>query len=158
RSRRAPARALRRRQRRGDDARRAAAAPPRRDRRPPRRGLRARRRRGDRRNRVRAGSRVVRNLPEPMRRVVLKLGSTIVADDRGALRRDVLARISGVAADLHDAGDEVVVVTSGAIARGIEVLDIPVRPTAIDELQAASAVGQGKLYRVYDELLRTRGV
>ena len=34
----------------------------------------------------------------------------------------------------------------------------PLRPPAIDELQAASAVGQGKLYRVYDELLRARGV
>src|SRR5213079_394113 len=43
-------------------------------------------------------------------------------------------------------------------ARGIEVMDLPVRPTAIEDLQAASAVGQGKLYRVYDELLRARGV
>ena len=37
-------------------------------------------------------------------------------------------------------------------------MDLPVRPRAIDDLQAASAVGQGKLYRVYDELLRERGV
>ena len=37
-------------------------------------------------------------------------------------------------------------------------MDLPVRPTAIEDLQAASAVGQGKLYRVYDELLRERGV
>jgi glutamate 5-kinase len=38
------------------------------------------------------------------------------------------------------------------------VLEIPLRPRAVDELQAASAVGQGKLYQVYDELLRARGV
>ena len=50
------------------------------------------------------------------------------------------------------------VVTSGAIARGMRVMELPVRPTAIEDLQAASAVGQGKLYRVYDELLRERGV
>ncbi len=37
-------------------------------------------------------------------------------------------------------------------------MSIPLRPRAIDELQAASAVGQGKLYQVYDELLRERGV
>jgi glutamate 5-kinase len=37
-------------------------------------------------------------------------------------------------------------------------MEIPLRPRAIDELQAASAVGQGKLYQVYDELLRERGV
>jgi glutamate 5-kinase len=48
-------------------------------------------------------------------------------------------------------------VTSGAIARGMGVMQIP-RPRAVDELQAASAVGQGKLYRVYDELLALRGV
>jgi glutamate 5-kinase len=40
----------------------------------------------------------------------------------------------------------------------MRVMDLPVRPRLIDELQAASAVGQGKLYRVYDELLRGRGV
>src|SRR4051794_13864026 len=38
------------------------------------------------------------------------------------------------------------------------VMSLPLRPRAIDELQAASAVGQGKLYQVYDELLRARDV
>ena len=93
-----------------------------------------------------------------MARAVVKLGSSIVADERGVLRDDVLDRICGAVADFHEAGNEVVVVTSGAIARGIEVMDLPVRPTSIEDLQAASAVGQGKLYRVYDELLRARGV
>ena len=50
------------------------------------------------------------------------------------------------------------VVTSGAIARGMGVMELPLRPRAIEELQAASAVGQGKLYQVYDELLRARGL
>src|SRR5213596_681601 len=93
-----------------------------------------------------------------MARAVVKLGSSIVADERGVLRAAVLERICGEVADFHDAGNEVVVVTSGAIACGIEVMDLPVRPSAIEDLQAASAVGQGKLYRVYDELLRERGV
>jgi glutamate 5-kinase len=93
-----------------------------------------------------------------MSRAVVKLGSSIVADERGVLRADALERICGAVADFHAAGNEIVVVTSGAIARGIEVMDLPVRPTAIEDLQAASAVGQGKLYRVYDELLRARGV
>ncbi len=53
---------------------------------------------------------------------------------------------------------EAILVTSGAIARGMRVMDLPRRPTTIGELQAASAVGQGKLYRIYDELLRERGV
>ena len=49
-------------------------------------------------------------------------------------------------------------VTSGAIARGMRVLDLALRPRAIEDLQAASAIGQGKLYRVYDELLREHGI
>jgi glutamate 5-kinase len=51
-----------------------------------------------------------------------------------------------------------VLVTSGAIARGMRALDLPGRPRAMDELQAVSAVGQGKLYRTYDELLQQHGV
>src|SRR5262249_14543888 len=40
----------------------------------------------------------------------------------------------------------------------MRVMELPQRPSAIRQLQAASAVGQGKLYRIYDELLRERGV
>jgi glutamate 5-kinase len=90
--------------------------------------------------------------------LVVKLGSSIVADDRGEVRLDVLGQICDQLAELHRAGRSPVVVTSGAIAHGMGVLTIPLRPRAIDELQAASAVGQGKLYQVYDELLRARGV
>src|SRR6187399_1701671 len=93
-----------------------------------------------------------------MARYVVKLGSSIVAEDSGALRPAVLARVCDQVAARHAAGDDVVVVTSGAIARGIRVMGLSPRPTAIEDLQAASAVGQGKLYRVYDELLRERGV
>jgi glutamate 5-kinase len=90
--------------------------------------------------------------------VVVKLGSSIVCDEHGEPRTEVLAGICDQLAELHAAGREPVVVTSGAIARGMGVRQIPLRPRAIDELQAASAVGQGKLYQVYDELLRARAV
>jgi glutamate 5-kinase len=93
-----------------------------------------------------------------MRRVVVKLGSSVVADSDGALRLEVLAHICDQLAAAHGEGIEVVVVTSGAIARGMRVMNLPQRPTSIGALQAASAVGQGKLYRVYDELLREREV
>ena len=89
---------------------------------------------------------------------VIKLGSSIVAGDDGAVREDVLRAVCGEVADLHAAGEDLVIVTSGAIARGMRELELPLRPRAIDELQAASAVGQGKLYPVFDELLRARGV
>src|SRR5258708_21431798 len=93
-----------------------------------------------------------------MRRVVVKLGSSVVADADGELREDALARVCDAAAELHRGGDEAILVTSGAIARGMRTMGLPQRPSTIGELQAASAVGQGKLYRVYDELLRDRDV
>lgn len=93
-----------------------------------------------------------------MSRVVVKLGSSVVAEPSGSLRMDVLEGICGELADLHGAGVEPILVTSGAIARGMEAMGLTQRPGTVGALQAASAVGQGKLYRVYDELLRERGV
>jgi glutamate 5-kinase len=89
---------------------------------------------------------------------VIKLGSSIVAREDGELRADVLGRICDALAALHAGGERCVLVSSGAIARGVRVMGLPARPTLIPELQAASAVGQGKLYRSYDELLRARGI
>ncbi|HEX4187459.1 MAG TPA: glutamate 5-kinase [Solirubrobacteraceae bacterium] len=93
-----------------------------------------------------------------MRRVVVKLGSSVVADGEGEPRSEVLERVCRVLADAHRAGEEVIIVTSGAIARGMRVMELARRPRSIGDLQAASAVGQGKLYRIYDELLREHGV
>ncbi len=90
--------------------------------------------------------------------VVIKLGSSIVADDRGVVRADVLRHVCAEAGALQRSGGHVVLVTSGAIARGARALELPVRPREMDELQAASAVGQGKLFRVYEELLLEAGV
>ena len=92
------------------------------------------------------------------RLIVMKLGSSIVADERGELRTDVIDGVCAEVARLYEAGDDVVMVTSGAIARGMRLMNLPFRPSAMAELQAASAVGQGTLYRAYDELLSARGV
>jgi glutamate 5-kinase len=89
---------------------------------------------------------------------VVKLGSSIVAEESGELRLSVIARIVEEVAALHREGVEVVVVTSGAIARGMHLLNMGARPATVEDLQAASAVGQGRLYRTYDELLRERGI
>jgi glutamate 5-kinase len=93
-----------------------------------------------------------------MATVVVKLGSNIVADDAGDVRMEVLEAVCDEVAARHRAGDDVVVVTSGAIAVGMRLMELPMRPTAMEELQAASAVGQGKLYRTYDVLLQERSV
>jgi glutamate 5-kinase len=89
---------------------------------------------------------------------VVKLGSSVVAQDNGELRLSVVARLCEEVGQLHRSGVDVVIVTSGAIARGVRLLELPVRRSEIAELQAASAVGQGRLYRSYDELLREQGL
>jgi glutamate 5-kinase len=93
-----------------------------------------------------------------MSMVVAKLGSAIVADEHGDVRRDVLGSICEQVAAQRKRGRQVVLVTSGAIAVGMRAMGLPVRPSAMDELQAASAVGQGRLYRVYEELLSGLGL
>jgi glutamate 5-kinase len=89
--------------------------------------------------------------------LVVKLGSSIVADDDGELRGDVLDSVCEQVAALERGGERVVMVTSGAIARGIRLLGLGARPRAMDELQAASAVGQGDLFRAYEGRLGSRG-
>jgi glutamate 5-kinase len=89
--------------------------------------------------------------------LVVKLGSSIVAADDGELRADVLDSVCEQVSGLEQGGERVVMVTSGAIARGMRSLELPVRPRAMDELQAASAVGQGDLFRAYESRLAKGG-
>jgi glutamate 5-kinase len=89
--------------------------------------------------------------------LVVKLGSSIVAADDGELRTDVLDSVCSQVSALEQGGERVVMVTSGAIARGMRLLGLPVRPRAMDELQAASAVGQGDLFRAYESRLASGG-
>lgn len=89
--------------------------------------------------------------------LVVKLGSSIVAADDGALRADVLDSVCEQVAGLEREGEQMVMVTSGAIARGMRLMGLPARPRAMDELQAASAVGQGDLFRAYEGRLARSG-
>ncbi|MGI9019365.1 MAG: glutamate 5-kinase [Solirubrobacterales bacterium] len=88
--------------------------------------------------------------------VVAKLGSSIVAGEDGKLRADVLDGVCEQVGVLHAAGENVALVTSGAVACGMRVMGLSVRPREVDELQAASAVGQGTLFRAYEERLAAR--
>src|SRR3954465_12771303 len=90
--------------------------------------------------------------------VVAKLGSAIVADHDGAVRGDVLDCMCEQVAAQRKRGRQVVIVTSGAIAIGMRAMALPLRPSAMDELQAASAVGQGRLYREYEVLPPAAGL
>ena len=90
--------------------------------------------------------------------VVVKLGSSIVADENGEVRDAVLDSVCAQVAELHHAGEDVAMVTSGAIALGWRLMELEQRPRTVDELQAASAVGQGSVFRAYESRLATRDV
>ncbi len=85
------------------------------------------------------------------RTVVIKLGSSVLVDDNGSLRADVFDRVVREVARRQAAGDRLVVVSSGGIACGMPLLGLATRPTRIEELQATSAVGQGRLYREWEQ-------
>jgi glutamate 5-kinase len=89
--------------------------------------------------------------------LVVKLGSSIVAADDGSLRTEVLDSVCAQVSALERGGERVVMVTSGAIARGMRLLDLGERPRAMDALQACSAVGQGDLFRAYESRLAAGG-
>ena len=88
---------------------------------------------------------------------VIKIGSNVVADGSGEVRVERLREICEQAARIHEQGEGVVLVTSGAIALGMHMMKLDVRPREMDELQAASAVGQGTLYKIYNDLLKEMG-
>jgi glutamate 5-kinase len=81
--------------------------------------------------------------------LVVKLGSSTLVDAEGELRHEVLeARVRDLVR-VRRQGHHPVLVTSGAIACGLGRLGISERPTALPDLQAASAVGQGVLFQRY---------
>jgi len=80
---------------------------------------------------------------------VVKVGSNTLTDERGALNRRYIASLTDQIADLMGQGVRVVLVTSAAIAAGLEVLGWHERPADIDSLQAAASIGQAALLDVY---------
>ncbi len=92
------------------------------------------------------------------RRVVVKVGSSLVTDDGRGLDAEALARIASQIAGLVRAGQQVVLVSSGAIAAGMQRLGWSRRPRQIHELQAAAAVGQMGLAQAYETEFRAQGL
>jgi glutamate 5-kinase len=84
------------------------------------------------------------------KRVVVKVGSTLVTNDGRGLDHAAVARWAGEIAALKRGGRDVVLVSSGAIAEGIVRLGWLKRPRAIHDLQAAAAVGQMGLIQAYE--------
>ena len=92
------------------------------------------------------------------KRIVVKVGSSLVTNDGKGLDHDAIARWAAQIAKLRGAGKEVVLVSSGAIAEGMQRLGWVRRPKEIHELQAAAAVGQMGLAQVYESQFGRYGI
>ncbi len=85
-------------------------------------------------------------------RVVIKVGTSTLAYATGKLNIRLTSELCKVISDLKNAGNEVVLVSSGAIGMGVGKLGLTKKPTDIPTKQAAAAVGQCELMYAYDKL------
>jgi glutamate 5-kinase len=92
------------------------------------------------------------------RRLVVKVGSSLVTNQGQGLDQAAIARWAAQIAQLRTRNKEVVLVSSGAIAEGMQRLGWTRRPQAMHELQAAAAVGQMGLVQVYETCFREHGL
>jgi glutamate 5-kinase len=93
------------------------------------------------------------------KRLVVKIGSSLLVDSAsGALKAPWLASLCDDIATLKAQGKEIIVVSSGAIALGRNVLKLPKGPLKLEDSQAAAAVGQIDLAHAYEDAFRGRGI
>lgn len=92
------------------------------------------------------------------RRLVVKVGSSLLVEDSGELNRAWLDSLADDLAALAREGHQLLVVSSGAIAIGSSVLGINRRRARLEDLQAAAAAGQVQLVHAYQEALRSHDI
>ncbi len=92
------------------------------------------------------------------RKLVLKVGSSLVTNEGRGIDLQAVAQWAEQIADLHAQGRQLVLVSSGAIAEGMARLGWPRRPSAMNELQAAAAVGQMGLVQAYEAAFARHGI
>jgi glutamate 5-kinase len=85
-----------------------------------------------------------------VRRIVVKVGSSILASVEKGLHYEVFSHLAKEISDLKRQGYEIVLVSSGAIAAGMEKMGYKTRPQAITLKQATAAVGQTRLMNIYE--------
>ena len=85
-------------------------------------------------------------------RIVIKVGTSTIAHSTGCINIRHVEELCKVLADLKNAGNEIILVSSGAIGMGVGKLSLKEKPTDMPTKQAAAAVGQCELMYVYDKL------
>lgn len=90
--------------------------------------------------------------------MVIKIGSSTLVDDSGSLDRDYLRTLAAQVDRVRKEGWRPIIVSSAAIACGLEALGIEERPTDMPSLQAAASVGQSALSTAYAEIFGEYGI
>ena len=91
-------------------------------------------------------------------RVVAKIGTSSLTDERGVVDRAAVARLSEQTAAVRAAGHEILLVSSGAVSAGVAAVGLPARPTDMPTLQALAAAGQSRLMELYNAELARHGL
>ena len=104
-----------------------------------------------------AGPGPAREAVRAARRLVVKIGSSSLTAPDGGLDRDRVERVTEALASRHGRGDDVLVVSSGAVACGLAPLGLAAPPTDLATLQAAAAVGQAHLVDAWTRAWSRRG-
>ena len=90
-------------------------------------------------------------------RIVVKVGTSTLTYANGKLNLNRMEKLVRELADLHNAGKEVILVSSGAIGVGAEKMGIKAAPRTIPDKQALAAIGQGALLHMYEKLFAEYG-
>jgi len=94
----------------------------------------------------------------PSRLIVVKVGTSGITTGEGKLDEKEIQKLTCQIAVVIEHGDQIVLVTSGAVAAGIEELGIPVKPNDIVFQQAAAATGQSVLMAKYREFFKEHNI
>lgn len=92
------------------------------------------------------------------RLIVVKIGSSTLVDERGSLDGGFIASLCSQVSSLVSSGTKVVIVSSGAVAAGRDVLGISGRPSDMGTLQACASAGQARLTQAYADVLAVSGI
>lgn len=92
-----------------------------------------------------------------VRKVVIKVGTRLLADIRGVSKRQRVEELVAQVARGRKQGLDVILVSSGAIGAGMSVLESEVRPRSVPQLQAHAAVGQSRLMYLYEAACVAQG-
>lgn len=86
------------------------------------------------------------------RRIVVKVGTSTLTHETGKMNLKNMDKLARILSDIHGMGNEIILVSSGAIAVGVAAMGLEKRPDELRMKQAAAAVGQCRMMHIYDKL------